>query len=220
MKRKKVFFNFMLLVSIIAGLSATAIAQPLEKGTAGRDKEKVETMREKISTIKMWKLTQALDLDESTASRLFPLLNSFDKKRAPLEVSLRENIATLKKIIETASDDELAKSIDDIRNTNSTLNSLNEEDIAAIKDILPLRQQAKYLLFQMDFNREMRMTMDKLKDARLDRHRQSKNAKTFTNKDLIEEDQSGELNTSKTPDTDTTTPPADDTTKTTAAEKP
>jgi Spy/CpxP family protein refolding chaperone len=39
-------------------------------------------VRQRIRALRAWRLTEALDLDEATAARLFPILNRYDEKLA------------------------------------------------------------------------------------------------------------------------------------------
>lgn len=51
------------------------LAQPPEDFDRPPTKEQMENVRERIETLRMWKLTKTLDLDEKTSAKLFPLLN-------------------------------------------------------------------------------------------------------------------------------------------------
>jgi hypothetical protein len=77
--RKNLILSVLMLffVSVFAG---QGICIPPEVSAEDRPpkKEQREKLRQRIESIKMWKLTQTLDLDEKTAARLFPLMNRYD----------------------------------------------------------------------------------------------------------------------------------------------
>src|SRR3954447_9681020 len=74
--------------------------QPGQPGERKVDKEHLrEQIIDKLRAERMWKLTEALKLDEATAARLFPLLAKFDdqeraigKERGPIVRALRDAV--------------------------------------------------------------------------------------------------------------------------------
>lgn len=143
-------------------------------GTEGRPVERQgEKVREQIETLKMWRLTEALDLDEKTASKLFPLIKRYDGKRYDIEREIREDMRRLRNIVDEASEKELKKVIERLKKNHRERRKLNEEEIEAIKNILTVRQQASYLIFKHDFNREMKRITSRARERRREGQRRT-----------------------------------------------
>ena len=92
---QKNIFTSLLLFLLVIGFAVNSMANPqgdFDKPT----KEQMERVRKRIETLRIWKLTKVLDLDEKSAARLFPLLNRYDKRRAEIERSLRDGMRDLR----------------------------------------------------------------------------------------------------------------------------
>ncbi|HLE42036.1 MAG TPA: hypothetical protein VI956_11060 [Nitrospirota bacterium] len=120
--------------------------------------ERREEIRKKIEAIRIWRLTDELKLDEKTAARFFPVLSSLTQRRHEL---LRENMETereLRLYLEAGRPDEkkIKTALDKMEKIHHEMTRLTEKEIDATKEYLTVEQQARYYLFQQDFQREMR----------------------------------------------------------------
>src|SRR3990170_5440679 len=120
--------------------------------------ERREEIRKKIEAIRIWRLTDALKLDEKTAARFFPVLSSLTQRRHELFRENREAERELRLSLETNKPDEkkIKASLDKMEKNHHEMTKLTEKEIEATKDYLTVGQQARYYLFQQDFQREMR----------------------------------------------------------------
>jgi hypothetical protein len=134
-------------------MAISAYGDDLDGPPSGARKEK---MRKRIETMKMWKLTEALNLDEKLASRLFPLLHEFDRKREGVEREIRKEIASLKAVIETHDEPAMKEIMASLEKKHDALQRLGDEERSRLREILTVEQQAKYLIFKMEFKREIR----------------------------------------------------------------
>lgn len=128
--------------------------------------EKVERMRKRIETMKMWKLTQVLDLDEQRAAELFPVLNRYNKKRLDVMKRMRENMRKLRGTVDSAPEDELQVLIRNLRDAHAELKAVNEEELESFRGLLSVREFAKFVIFKQDFNREMKRRIARIRDKR------------------------------------------------------
>ncbi|MEK6527326.1 MAG: hypothetical protein AAB089_04105 [Nitrospirota bacterium] len=119
-------------------------------------KEQIEKVRKKVETLKLWKLTDALDLDEATAVKLFPIINKYDKKRFTAEQNIRKDMKNLRKNVDTANPDELKELIGRIEENHKELQAINHEQLEELSSKLPVKKLAKFIIFQQDFDREMK----------------------------------------------------------------
>ena len=169
---KKNIIKILLIFFLALGFSADGIASP-DRDDHNRppSKEQMERVRKRIETMKIWKLTKALDLDEKTAARLFPLLNKYDKKRAEIERDIKDNMMDLREALEDEKESKLRDLIERLEKSHKALQSLNDEERAELKQILTVGQQAKYLIFLQEFNREIRRIIEEARSRRRGRDR-------------------------------------------------
>jgi Spy/CpxP family protein refolding chaperone len=127
-------------------------------GGPGRNDEKREAVRKKVETIRMWRLTEALRLDESTGAKLAALLSSIDEQRRDLITRNREAISSLRRMLDAGKPDQarLKVEIDRMEQNHQAMQELKQREREGIRSMLTTEQQARYLVFQQDFRREMR----------------------------------------------------------------
>jgi hypothetical protein len=158
--------SFLILGFCAEGMAMSAYGDDLDGPPSGARKEKI---RKRIETMKMWKLTQALDLDEKLASRLFPLLHEYDRKREGVEREIRKDIASLKAVIETHDESGMKEIIASLEKKHDALQRLGDEERSSLREILTVEQQAKYLIFKMEFKREIRKMIAESRRKRRER---------------------------------------------------
>lgn len=165
--------TFMLLTSALVLLAAPgAFAQQGPVG--GRDGDpggfenapgpgnepsakKQEEIRKKIEVLRVWRLTEALKLDPPTAAKLSSLLGSFDEQRRDIMREQRESMKELRQTLKKSRPDEakLKAAIDRLEKARRALDEVKDREISGIKNILTVEQQARFLIFQQEFRREM-----------------------------------------------------------------
>ena len=150
-----VFFCF-LAAFLPAG---AAMAQP--------PSAQMEGVMQQIQALKMWKLTKALDLDEQTASRLFPLMNSFDKQRAEVAYNQRLLMNSLRDALNAGSEAQMESAIRKLIAGRAALERINDQEMGGLGKILTVTQQAKFMLFMPRFNRQMKMMIRRARRARM-----------------------------------------------------
>lgn len=166
---QKNVFTFLFLFFLLVGFAVNSIAEPPEDFDRPPTKEQMKRVRERIETLRMWKLTKALDLDEKTSAQLFPLLNRYDKKRAEIEQSIWAGIKGLKESLREKREGKLRDILDRLEQDHRELQRTNDEERADLKRILTIEQQAKFVLFQQEFNKEIRKIIAEARDKRQER---------------------------------------------------
>jgi hypothetical protein len=163
------FIQFFIVISLILGIGPLSQAsQPLPsverlpsfrgEGRPLPSAEERKQVRKRIDLIRMWRLTEELNLDEETGSKLFPILRQYEEKRRELARKREEFLFTLKAQFKTGKPSEdrikgMLKEWEEIRAEEQDLNRREKDDL---KEILSLEQQAKYIIFQQEFTKEMR----------------------------------------------------------------
>lgn len=120
--------------------------------------ERREEIRKKIEAIRIWRLTEELKLDEKTAAKFFPAISGLSQKRNEL---MRENMEAQRELrlyLEAGKPDrkKIKAALDRLENIHHETAKLTEKEIDITKDHLTVEQQARYYVFQQDFQREMR----------------------------------------------------------------
>ncbi|MCD6595309.1 hypothetical protein J7L68_06520 [bacterium] len=151
MKHTRQIIKLILATILLFGITETVSAQPMFP-----DDKPSHKMMERIETLKMWKLTEALDLNEDQTTKLFPAIKQFQKKQDSLQEKMAKNIEQLENAIDNDADSlEIADIIGEINDARDT-QCRNEADFyGKLQGILTIDQQAKYILFEIDFRKKM-----------------------------------------------------------------
>jgi Spy/CpxP family protein refolding chaperone len=131
-------------------------------GTSGSggppSEQKRDEVRKKMEAVRMWRLTEALKLDEKTSAKLAALLSSMDQKRGALMRESGQILRDLRLSLKAGNPDEkkIKADLTKIEKNQHEMMDLKKKELNGIKDILTIEQQARYLIFQHEFQREMR----------------------------------------------------------------
>jgi len=174
MMTMKAFKGLILLASAALLFTATPSAFAQQGPPGGRDddmmgydnpqgrgnamsEQKREALRKKIEAVKIWRLTEALKLDAATSAKLAPLLNSYDQQRKDLMREHMEAMKALRRALKTTKPDEtkLKVALEKLMQNRRAMDELRDKEISGLKDILTIEQQARYVIFQQEFRREM-----------------------------------------------------------------
>jgi len=164
---KKMARNAALITAVLLALG-TALSAHAGQGPGNNlSDEKREEIRKKIETVRIWKLTETLHLDEATAAKLSAHIGAFDKQRRELA---REQVKAMQDLREALKASKPAESklrsyIEKVEKSRQTTQELKRREFSELRSILNTEQQARYLIFQHEFQREMR---DMIKEARGD----------------------------------------------------
>ncbi len=151
--------------SMIAAVCLIALALPAfgqqRMPAPGNDRpteQQREEVRKKMEAIRIARLTEALKLDEKTAAKFIPAITSLDQKRRILLMENQEILREMRALLASPQPDEgkLKAAITRIEKNHHEVLALRNKEFAAIKDHLTVQQQAQYLLFHQEFQREMR----------------------------------------------------------------
>ena len=121
-----------------------------------------------IETIKIWKMTEALNLDEDQAVKLFPRLAQLEASRREFQRRqrvLREELAELLKQ-RPLRDEEIKTRLDQLDRAEIDFRGHEQVIRGGLRSILSLEQQARLALFEDRFETEMRSVMQDLRQRR------------------------------------------------------
>jgi Spy/CpxP family protein refolding chaperone len=120
--------------------------------------KKREEVRKKIEAVRMWRLTEELKLDEKTSAKLASFLSALDEKRRDFMRERMEAMRDLRVILMAGKADEkkMRADLDKLEKNRREMEELQDKEISGVKGLLSVEQQARYVIFQQDFRREMR----------------------------------------------------------------
>lgn len=162
-------FKILLSIILLLGLAANSMAEPAEDFDRPPSKEQIEKIRKRMETLRMWRLTEALNLDEKASAQIFPILNRFDKKRYELEDSLREGMRDLRESLRNKKEDQIKKILNKLEQDHRALQSLKQDEWAELKKTLTVEQQARFIIFLTEFEREVRKLIAEARERRGER---------------------------------------------------
>lgn len=143
-------------------LSTLLIAQP------GRQrKPRMDHPGQRLEMMKMWWLTEELDLSEDQAGRFFPRYNALEKEIMEINNEKKELMKGLREKANSDDDiseielDKITKSVSDLEQQKIQKKQQFFEDL---DDFLTNDQRARYLGFELQFKNDLRKGMrDRMK---------------------------------------------------------
>jgi Spy/CpxP family protein refolding chaperone len=182
MKYREVLAAMSLITLMAAGLPALAeehappgtgapyvLAFDERPGSGGPPPQgKREEAMKKVETLKKWRLIEELNLDEKTADRFLPMLSSIDRERRELMKERREAMRRLREALNspTPGEREIKQGLKRAESVSRKLQELHEKELNAAREHLTYEQQARYLIFNQEFEREMRRIISRARGRR------------------------------------------------------
>jgi len=122
-------------------------------------------VRANISTLKLLRMTEVLELTEDQTAKLFPALTRIDKEKAELQRRMGVEIFDLRKALEkeNVQDADVLARVQRIREIRDSVKRKDEEFDEALEANLTPVQKGRYLIFLVDFARGLG---EKLNQAR------------------------------------------------------
>jgi Spy/CpxP family protein refolding chaperone len=171
---KKKWLTMVMAMTMALGLSGvTVLAQPAATPPQGEERrmtpERREELKKKIELIWQQKLTERLNLTDAEKAKVFPLLQQYHEREWQLRQENRRLVHELEGMIQAnAPEKELKKSIKALQENEHKLLEAREQGFDALAKILPAEKQARYIVFQAEFRREIRHLIQQA------RHREGK----------------------------------------------
>jgi Spy/CpxP family protein refolding chaperone len=150
----------------LLGPVAEPMAQPLVPATPRAPG--IREGRRLIETIKIFKMTEALNLDEDQAAKLFPKLAQLEASRREFyrrQRILRNELAQLLKQ-QPLQDEEIKARLDQLDRVETDFRGHEQAIKGGLRSILSPEQQARLALFEDRFETEMRRTIFDLRQRR------------------------------------------------------
>ncbi len=129
--------------------------------------EQRDELRRKMEAIRIARLTEELNLDEKTAAKFFSTLASLDQKRRTLLKENQEVLREMRGLMNQPQPDDvkLKAAINKIEKNQHEILALRSKEFSAVRENLTVAQQARYLLFHQEFQREMRGVVEGIREG-------------------------------------------------------
>jgi Spy/CpxP family protein refolding chaperone len=123
----------------------------------GMDPERRAKILDRIETVRIAKMTDALNLDSATAEKLFPALKPFSDRRATALKEKMQTMQALKRQLDSPAPDAAAVSalLDTMVANQKAFGEIGQEEYVALKKVLDPVTLAKYYKFEIEFERQV-----------------------------------------------------------------
>jgi len=120
-------------------------------------RERREEVRKKIEAVRMWRLTEELKLDEKQSAKVASFLSAMEEKRRGIMKEQAQSMQSLRAALQAGTPDErkLKTELERLEKNHRAMAELRDKEFDGIKDMLTVEQQARYVIFQQEFRREI-----------------------------------------------------------------
>jgi hypothetical protein len=146
----------LLVLVALAVAAPVALAQPRDRG--GDRKERI---KKKIRALRAYTLTEELQLDETTAGKLFPILAKYDDEIGKHLVARAKLRAQLDTAIDKSDDKAVDKAIDDLVDNQKALWEIDEKRFAELRKALTPKQAGKLLVVLPALERKVQNMLER-----------------------------------------------------------
>jgi Spy/CpxP family protein refolding chaperone len=122
--------------------------------------------KEMMESIRMWRMTEALDLSSDQSAKLFPKLKDMRQLREDFENTRMSIINDITYLLhqDNPADKDLRYKLDTLQTADDNFHKQEAKLQKDIASILTIKQQAKLVLFQLKFDEEMRQIIGKVRE--------------------------------------------------------
>ena len=123
---------------------------------------------QRITMLRIFKLTEMLELNEEDAARLFPVIQRYDRQFREIMEKKEKLMHRLRQELQQERPDEakLHKLVDEILVLEREAMRLRTEQFKELKQILTAQQYAKYLIFDQRFREDLNRMLDDIRRQR------------------------------------------------------
>jgi len=119
---------------------------------------KRDEVRKRVDAVRIYRLTEDLKLDEKTSAKVSSLLSSFDQRRRDLQKEQMTDMRALREAVKAEKPDEtkIKPLLVKLESAHRTMQGLRDSELKGLKELLTVEQQARFIIFQQDFQHNMR----------------------------------------------------------------
>ncbi|RJP74702.1 MAG: periplasmic heavy metal sensor [Candidatus Zixiibacteriota bacterium] len=138
-----------IVLALAVALPALGAAQPRGNPPGPRR----EDIRERVRTMKVWKLTEELNLSQEQAARFFPLMNAMEAQVEKLDDQRREHLDRLAEMVreEKADAGKINSLLEEVEKLEARQLEARQQFRRDAADVLRPEQLGRMVLFNMRF---------------------------------------------------------------------
>jgi Spy/CpxP family protein refolding chaperone len=151
------------LILTLVWLGTRVAAGPIQGDPQARAR-----LRDNISTLRLLRMTEALELTEDQTAKLFPALTRIEREKAELQNRMAADIRELRAAINRVQVNEadILAVVQRIRDMRQSIKRKDEEFEAVLDESLTPVQKGKYVIFLVDFARGLGEKLNQARQAR------------------------------------------------------
>ena len=159
------------LIAILILSSPAVLSQPGPGHGPGPMREKI---RQRIKTVEIWQLTEAVGLIPEQSERFFPIYNKHREAMQNLKIEKQEALKRLNSLTydPMSSDDDISKAMKEIDDFPRRSIEMRQDYMEEVSTVLSFRQQGKLLVFEENFKRKLQEIMRDIRRDFRDRRMQ------------------------------------------------
>lgn len=140
---------------------------PEESPEPGTSPDKPEKMKDKVESLRVWKLLEALDLTEEQANSFLPAYREFQKNEGKYTQTRRELLDQLQQSLENKDQKKISEIVSKLKQNRLQMEQSRVQFLSRIDKMLSPEQQAKFLLFQHRFEGRLRSEILELRQPQI-----------------------------------------------------
>ena len=152
-----------IIVSLFMLVSTAAFLWGRGNGIQNRQR-----VRENLATLRLLRLTQALDLTEEQAAKIFPTVNRIEKEKLNIQRDMSADLRDLRQLVqnEPLKEAEISAKTKSVNDGRRLMRQKEDELEEYLDRNLTTVQKARYILFQVEFYRIIEQNLDRLRIMR------------------------------------------------------
>ena len=158
------------VAAFLAATAAGAVAQQQAPGPRQEwlTEQQREVVRKKMDAVRIARLTETLKLDEKTAAAFIPVITALEQKRRDLFKENHEIMQEMRSLLHASTPDEgkLKAAISRMEKNRQEIAAQRTKEFEAARNNLTVTQTAHYIIFNQEFQQEMRGMMDRTRGGR------------------------------------------------------
>jgi preprotein translocase subunit YajC len=141
-----------LILAFLVFCGVVVFGQERNQGNGAQNRQ---TVRENLATLRLLRLTKALDLNEEQAAKIFPTVNRIEKEKLSIQRNMTADIQSLRQIIADPApkEIELAAKIKSVKDAQHLIRQKDDELETFLEANLTTVQRGKYVIFEIEFYR-------------------------------------------------------------------
>jgi hypothetical protein len=149
-------------ISFVLGLSLSICLGAFAQGPGGSGQAR-ERVRQNLSTLRLIRLTQALDLTEDQTAKIYPTYNKIEADKLKTQRDMAADIRDLRELLREPSpkDADILAKLKDLKEARRLIKTRDDDLESFLENNLTTSQKAKYVLFQIEFYRGMEQIVER-----------------------------------------------------------